>query len=63
VGTLVSNVPRPEGNITGFANVFPTLGGKYLELLKEAARDVFRGAILFSPNRLLTGSGLIEALP
>jgi putative tryptophan/tyrosine transport system substrate-binding protein len=30
-GGLVRNVARPEGNITGFANIFPTLGGKYTQ--------------------------------
>jgi ABC-type uncharacterized transport system substrate-binding protein len=55
-GGLVRNVARPEGNITGFANVFPTLGGKWLELLKEVAPRVTRAAILFNPDR---GGGAI----
>ncbi len=56
---LVSNVARPEGNITGFANIFPTLGGKWLELLKEIAARVTRAAILFNPNRF--GGGVMAA--
>jgi putative tryptophan/tyrosine transport system substrate-binding protein len=33
---LVRNIARPEGNMTGFANVFGSLGGRWLELFKEA---------------------------
>src|SRR5262249_15655610 len=32
---LVQNIARPEGNITGFPNLEPSLAGKWLELLKE----------------------------
>jgi putative ABC transport system substrate-binding protein len=59
-GGLVRNVARPEGNITGFANIFPTLGGKWLELLKEVAPRVTRAAILFHPDR--GGGGLIASI-
>ena len=48
---LVKNVARPEGNTTGFANSFTTLGGKWVELLKETAPQVTRVAILFNPAR------------
>jgi putative ABC transport system substrate-binding protein len=58
---LVSNVAKPEGNTTGFANIFPTLGGKYLELLKEAAPHITRVAIVFDANRLM-GSGEIASV-
>jgi putative ABC transport system substrate-binding protein len=34
-GGLVSNLARPGGNITGFTVTEPSLGGKWLELLKE----------------------------
>jgi putative tryptophan/tyrosine transport system substrate-binding protein len=33
---LVRNIARPEGNMTGFANTFGSLGGRWLELFKEA---------------------------
>jgi putative tryptophan/tyrosine transport system substrate-binding protein len=56
-GGLVRNVARPEGNITGFANIFPTLGGKWLELLKEVAPRVTRAAILFHPDQVGGGGG------
>ena len=47
---LVKNIARPEGNITGFSNSEPTIGGKWLELLTEAAPHVTRVAILFNPD-------------
>jgi putative ABC transport system substrate-binding protein len=55
---LVGNIARPEGNITGFANLYATIGGKWLELLKEAAPHVNRVALLFNPNLGLTPSTL-----
>ena len=47
---MVKNIARPEGNATGFAAGFSSLGGKWLELLKEAAPNVTRVAYLVSPN-------------
>jgi len=32
---IVARLDRPSGNITGFANFEPALGGKWLELLTE----------------------------
>jgi putative tryptophan/tyrosine transport system substrate-binding protein len=34
---IVARLDRPSGNITGFANVETSLGGKWLELLSEIA--------------------------
>ena len=47
---FVSSVARPRGNITGFENFQPEMGGKWLELLKEAAPTVTRVGILLQPN-------------
>jgi putative tryptophan/tyrosine transport system substrate-binding protein len=38
----VRNLSHPEGNATGFPNVFGSLGGKWLELLKEVASNITR---------------------
>jgi putative tryptophan/tyrosine transport system substrate-binding protein len=38
----VLNLAHPEGNATGFPNVFGSLGGKWLELLKEVAPNMTR---------------------
>jgi putative ABC transport system substrate-binding protein len=34
---FVASLARPGGNITGFTNFEPSMGGKWLELLKEVA--------------------------
>jgi putative tryptophan/tyrosine transport system substrate-binding protein len=38
----VLNPAHPEGNATGFPNVFASLGGKWLQLLKEVAPNITR---------------------
>jgi putative tryptophan/tyrosine transport system substrate-binding protein len=47
---FVTSFPRPGGNVTGFTNIEPAMGGKWLELLKEVAPRVTRVAFLFSPE-------------
>jgi ABC-type uncharacterized transport system substrate-binding protein len=47
---LVKNIARPEGNITGFSSSEPMIGGKWLELLKEAAPHLKKVAIVFNPD-------------
>src|SRR5262245_30738375 len=47
---IVARLDRPSGNITGFANVEHTLGGKWLELLSEIAPGLKRAAIMFNPD-------------
>src|SRR6516162_3015996 len=41
---------QPGGNITGFAGLEPSLGGKWLELLSEIAPGLKRAAIMFNPD-------------
>jgi putative ABC transport system substrate-binding protein len=47
---LVARLDQPGGNITGFANLEATLGGKWLELLSEIAPGLKRAAIMFNPD-------------
>lgn len=50
VGTgLIASLPRPGGNMTGFAPIVPSLGGKWTELIKEVAPRVERVTMLFNP--------------
>jgi len=49
-GGLLKNIARPEGNATGIANLFQSLAGKWLELLKEAAPRVVRVGVVFNPG-------------
>jgi putative ABC transport system substrate-binding protein len=44
---LVASLARPGGNVTGLASFGPELGGKRLELLKEAAPAVSRVGFLW----------------
>jgi putative tryptophan/tyrosine transport system substrate-binding protein len=45
-GGLVESLARPGGNVTGITNLTRELGGKRLELLKEAVPAVVRIAVL-----------------
>ena len=47
---FVSALHRPGGNLTGFTNSLPSMGGKWLELLKGIAPAVARVSILFNPD-------------
>jgi ABC-type uncharacterized transport system substrate-binding protein len=48
---IVERLDRPSGNITGFATLEETLGGKWLELLSEIAPGLKRAAIMFKSRR------------
>jgi putative ABC transport system substrate-binding protein len=47
---FVASIPRPGGNITGFTNIESSLGGKWIQLLKEIAPRVTRVALMFNPE-------------
>jgi putative tryptophan/tyrosine transport system substrate-binding protein len=47
---IVARLDRPGGNLTGFANLEATLGGKWLELLSQIAPALKRAAIIFDPD-------------
>lgn len=59
---LVKNIARPEGNITGFSNSEPTIGGKWLELLKAAAPRIARVGIVFNPDLGPTAPNYIASI-
>jgi ABC-type uncharacterized transport system substrate-binding protein len=46
---LVASLARPGGNVTGLVTVSPELGGKRLELLKQAFPKISRVAVLTNP--------------
>jgi putative ABC transport system substrate-binding protein len=51
IGTgLIANLAHPGGNITGFTNFEASMGGKWIELLKEIAPGMSRLAFLFNPQ-------------
>ncbi len=52
VGTgLVASIARPGGNITGSTRMSTELGGKRIELLKEAISQVSRVAVIWSTRQ------------
>jgi putative ABC transport system substrate-binding protein len=46
---FVASLSRPGGNITGFIDLEGSIGGKWLQLLKEIAPGLARAAFLFNP--------------
>ena len=49
-GGFVRSLSHPEGNITGFQNFEPAVGGKWLGLLKDVAPAVTRAAVIVFPD-------------
>ena len=47
---LVTNLARPEGNITGFSNFEFSIGSKWIEALKEFVPNLRRAAVFFDPT-------------
>ena len=47
---LVTNLARPDGNITGFTSLTPELGTKRLGLLKEVLPGMTRVGVLLNPR-------------
>lgn len=46
---FVASLAKPGGNMTGFTSLDPTMGGKWIELLKEIAPRTVRVVLLFNP--------------
>jgi putative ABC transport system substrate-binding protein len=47
---FITNLARPGGNITGFSSFEPSMGGKWVEMLKEIAPGTTKMAFLFNPK-------------
>ena len=47
---FVASLARPGGNSTGFGHWQSTMGGKWLELLKETAPEVTHVSVVFNPD-------------
>ena len=52
---FAASLARPGGTVTGFTNVEPTMGGKWLELLREIAPRVRRVGVLYNPTVAVGG--------
>ena len=60
---LVESLARPGGNVTGLTNLGPELGGKRLELLKEAVPKLARVAVLYDSGSSSSVLQMKEVLP
>jgi len=47
---FIESLAQPGGNITGFSNFEPAMGGKWVELIKEIAPSVTRIALMSNPD-------------
>jgi len=53
---FVKSLDHPGGNITGFTNLEETMGGKWLDLLREIVPSVNRVSMLFNPETANAGA-------
>ena len=60
---FVESLARPGGNVTGITNINRELGGKRLELLKEAVPKLARVAVLYDPAQSGSVLEVKEVLP
>jgi putative ABC transport system substrate-binding protein len=61
--SLVENLARPGGNVTGITNLTGELGGKRLELLKGVIPKLARVAVLYEPANPSSALEVKEILP
>ena len=57
---LITNLARPEGNITGLTTASTEFASKWLELLRDALPMISRVAALYDPRSVLTDAHLRE---
>ena len=60
---FIESLARPGGNVTGLTSLARELGGKRLELLKEAVPKLARVAVLYQPSVPGTAREVKEDLP
>jgi putative ABC transport system substrate-binding protein len=59
VNGIAKDVAHPEGNITGVTNLYGSIGGKWLELIKEATPGVQEVALIGSD---IAGSSFVPSI-
>ena len=60
---LIESLARPGGNVTGLTLLSTELGGKRLELFKEAVPKLARVAVLYDPANPPSVLEVKEVLP
>jgi putative ABC transport system substrate-binding protein len=59
---FVASLAHPSGNITGFSAFESSIGGKWLEVLKEVAPRVVRVGLLFNPKTAPYADSFVRSL-
>jgi putative ABC transport system substrate-binding protein len=59
---FVSNLARPGGNITGFESYEFSIGGKWIDLLKQVVPDLTHVAIIFNPDTSPQNKFLLDSV-
>jgi putative tryptophan/tyrosine transport system substrate-binding protein len=59
---FVANLPRPGGNTTGFSSLELSLGGKWLEVLRDLVPELARVSVIFAPEVNSYASFLIRPM-
>jgi len=59
---IVESLARPGGNATGFFAMEPSVGGKWLELLKEIVPGLRRVAVIFNPETSTGGTSYLHSV-
>ena len=54
---LVKDIAHPEGNTTGITNLFFSIGGKWVELLKQASPALERVGLIYNPQLTISDTG------
>ena len=47
---FVTSINQPGGNMTGITDLEPSLGGKWLQLLKKIAPNITRAGVVYNPD-------------
>ncbi len=58
---FVKNLGEPGGSVTGLTSLEASAGGKWLEVLKEAAPPVTRVSLLFNPGTAPFAEGYVQS--
>ena len=62
---MVRNISRPEGNATGIGNIYSSVTGKWVQILKDAVPRLARVAAVFNPDinaNISKGGGYRESI-
>jgi putative tryptophan/tyrosine transport system substrate-binding protein len=59
---IVSDLAHPGGNITGFTNLEPSVGGKWLELIHEIAPQASQVAVMYNPMSTVIAPQFVDSI-